>query len=143
MGGIPQQVGPMPRSPQRAAGLPLMSTDTQVPNMIGPIGGRGIGTGTGIGFGPLGGWRLWACGAPMATDVSVAAGKHGSALAMALVARANPSLRRLVTRPGAPATAAMPPATLCSAFWGRVGGWAGGAAGKLTRGLLMAIPTPS
>src|SRR5262245_46736046 len=139
MGGRPQQVGPMPRSPQRAAGLPLINTDTHVPNMTGPIGGRGVG---GTGGGPLGGGATCACGAPIAMDISVAAGKEGRAWAIALVAVAKPSLSRLTARPGRPTTELTAPAARCSAFVGRPGAWAGGAGGKFTRGLLM-TPLPS
>src|SRR5262245_34218691 len=101
--------------------------------------GSGVG---GTGGGPLGGCATWACGAPMATEPSVAAGKQGSAFAMRLVADAKPLLSRSIARPGAPATVLMPLAMSCIAFVGRAGGWAGCAGGKTMRGLLMGRPTP-
>src|SRR5262249_24599661 len=96
MGGMPQHVGLRPMSPHRAAGLPLMSTCRQVPSITGPIGGSGVG---GIGGGPLGGWATWACGAPRASEVRVAAGNAGSIADRALVAVASFSSRAPATWP--------------------------------------------
>jgi hypothetical protein len=49
----PQHVGATPISPQRAAGIPLMSTFTEVPSKTAPSEGRGTGGAGGI---KLGGW---------------------------------------------------------------------------------------
>src|SRR5262249_26472121 len=80
-GTMPQQVGLRPKSPQRAAGLLLISTRKHVPRRIGPSGGKGIG---GTGGGPLGGCLTWAWGMPRASPVSVAAGNGPIALARPL-----------------------------------------------------------
>src|SRR5262245_19645293 len=116
IGGRPQHVGLSPMSPQRAAGLPLISTDTQAPSMIGPTGGNGVG---GTGGGPLGGWSVCACGSPIVSERMVAAGNAGSACAIALVALAKPSLSRLIGCIGAATTAPIPFEIVCSALVGR------------------------
>src|SRR5215470_4100157 len=107
IGGRPQQVGLYPRSPQRAAGLLLMSTETHVPSMIGPIGGRGMG---GTGGGPLGGWAGCACGKPIVSESNVAAGNDGRACDMAFVAVAKPSFSRFTAWFGTPITLPTAPA---------------------------------
>src|SRR5262245_12691676 len=99
-GTTPQQVGLMPKSPQRAVGLLLMSTVKLRPKRTGPIGGKGVG---GTGGGPLGGCLTWACGMPRATLPNVAAGNGPSAAARPLT---NWLIFSSAAAPKAPARAA-------------------------------------
>src|SRR5262249_2462779 len=107
-GGRPQQVGFMPRSPQRAAGLPLISTDLQVPSITGPSGGNGVG-GAGGGTAGNGGTRGW--GRRSAGEKMVAAGNGGKSAERALVAPASAPSRNSAALP---ARAAAGLATICA-----------------------------